>query len=55
MGEYSHWPIRDVLLAYVAKMREQARVIHGQNLMLYAMAGKGRPPELPEILRERNT
>jgi hypothetical protein len=51
------WPLRELLLRYVALMKEQAMRGYQTSLLVWAsrtaMGGKQKPPDLPVILRER--
>jgi hypothetical protein len=50
------WGLRDVLLAYVAILKERERTKYYVDLLLWAMLApyvkrKERPPQLPKILK----
>ncbi len=49
-----NWPIREALLAYLNKMREQARQQHDTDVLVWAVQSpycKAAPPKVPEILK----
>lgn len=55
----AHWPLRELLLAYLELMRKQAREAHTVSLVLWAIqapymkdGARQRPPQRPAILRE---
>lgn len=51
-----NWPLREVLLAYVARLKADALRGYQTALLVWAsrtaMGGKTKPPDLPNILKE---
>jgi hypothetical protein len=51
------WPIREMLLAFVAELKSQALAAYQSALLIWATRsafnGKLKKPPLPEILREK--
>jgi hypothetical protein len=50
------WALRDVLLAYVAILKERERTKYYVDLLLWTMLApymkhRGRPPQMPKILK----
>jgi hypothetical protein len=50
------WPLRDVMLAFVAILKERERAKYYVDLLLWAIVApyvkhKGKPPQLPKILK----
>jgi hypothetical protein len=52
----AHWPLRELLIGYVARLREQAAEVLRHNQLLFQIrvmwGGTEQPPEVPPILRE---
>ncbi len=51
-----HWPLRDLLLAWLDKLRQEARQHYALDLQVWAalaphQEGTPKPPKLPRILR----
>lgn len=53
------WPIREVMLSYLARLREEAWVAYRHAQLLWQVGhvfgGKGKPPTLPALLRESDS
>lgn len=52
----ARWPLREMLIAYVALAREQAEESYRHTQLLYqvrnSLGGKEEPPPVPPLLRE---
>jgi hypothetical protein len=52
------WPLREMLIAYVARLRAQALDSYRHDQLLYVLAapwtkkGESKPPPVPPILRD---
>lgn len=54
--EVMDWPLRDLFLGYIARLRETARRSYQVELLVWAILApyqkqKARPPDLPAILK----
>jgi hypothetical protein len=50
------WPLRDLFLAYIARLREAARDSYEVDLLVWAILAPhqkhaSRPPDIPAILK----
>jgi hypothetical protein len=57
MHEVARWPLREALLAYVARMKEEAIVSHRHETLVWAFLApyqkkSSKPPPVPRILRK---
>jgi hypothetical protein len=54
--QVARWPLREMLIAYVARIREQTEESYRHAQLLYqvrnSFGGKEQPPPVPPLLRE---
>lgn len=56
IDEVMDWPLRDLLLGYLARLRETARRDYQAELLVWAVLApyqkrQSKPPELPAVLK----
>lgn len=50
-SEVLKWPVREGLLCYVEKLKEEAAETYKLDVLLYAMGAQSKKPDLPTILQ----
>lgn len=45
------WPVREGLLCYVEKLKEEAADTYRMDVLLYSMGARSKKPDLPTILQ----